>query len=126
MNIFGESLTIKLPILAIMLLDRTNYRSTEDDESSQARRRPLHRAEEIRREEFETAISRLEAQTELTESERQIIADLAENIVKQVISGPNSTLEGSSQSDQNRTIATPRQSESKIESAVDAEEFAPR
>ena len=57
------------------------------------------RAERIKREELETAFTKLEKQGDLTESQREIIADMADTLVTELVAPPTQSLRNVRSSD---------------------------
>lgn len=89
-----------------MASDRREGRSTADIDPAVARSSIRERAEEIRRQELERALARLEADGELTDEEREAVEELATALVDRVLTPAEETLEhGSADAETLRTAA---------------------
>lgn len=74
--------------------------SNLDDEDPEAVRRAIHRrSEKLKQQELERAFNRLTARSDLTQEQKEILTQMASEIVDGILATPDSMLECASESD---------------------------
>lgn len=105
---FGTGTSSRACVRPTVLTDRPDDPSSSEVDPATVRRRLRRRAEEIKRDELERALSKLEARGTVTETEREIVSTLAAEIVDGVVDPPEAAITEVSRSERGSTAAVVR------------------